>query len=640
MILLFSMSHTVDVERILGFKVSKEYQQRVNSSTHSGGWLYPGTKYVGPGNSLNKGEPVNHGDRLAQKHDLEYDYYTYLYNRGEISKEKFEEEIEKSDSNFIKENSWLNLQEGISKAGIIGKKAIEKVTGQLYPSTSMSDEPSQKRPREEFEIEDQDNLEELPLTQDSGISGNMTLTGTGKEASSLESQTHGDGIVSIPRQITEFGKKISTYRKVIDCISFAYASQTVKIKYKYGDPAVGQTRDAFMRNTCMAEIPWELPMLYLTPSEFDALPEGAIAKECRVKIRFRSGVPQFQTSSTLSSIATLNNKIELWSAKGLLQTGWGQNIRIASTDNKQPMKPTEFGLPFYQKETGTYPYLGLEDLLYGSNQSDSDMAANNTMACITGEEITLQNYFALTVNDNIGTQKNIVKSGWPLFRSAVTSKSGNLQDAVIHSDVYRPKIGLLKEPVPFNNHAIPFPDHGYADVLPMSINIPSGVGVEPMVMNIKNNETTYVETQQTQISITPEYSNAGQSIVTANKLNLYSPIEKSQVYIKGDWNKIQKACTQPSAHVGLRPIIALDPESSKAANINAWTSACAHWTIETEMDVEEHLPTRWAFGIPNVGYSEAYYKLDRYPDYNNDPRLISSTFGGLHPENKTSIVTT
>ena len=207
------MSHTVDVERILGFKVSKEYQQRVNSSTHSGGWLYPGTKYVGPGNSLNKGEPVNHGDRLAQKHDLEYDYYTYLYNRGEISKEKFEEEIKKSDSNFIKENSWLNLQEGISKAGIIGKQAIEKVTGQLYPSTSMSDEPSQKRPREEFEREDQDDLEELPLTQDSGISGNMTLTGTGKEASSLESQTHGDGIVSIPRQITEFGKKYQHIEK-------------------------------------------------------------------------------------------------------------------------------------------------------------------------------------------------------------------------------------------------------------------------------------------------------------------------------------------------------------------------------------------------------------------------------------------
>lgn len=628
------MSRKVDVEGILGFKVPEEYKNRVNSSTHSGGWLYPGTKYVGPGNSLNKGEPVNHGDRVAQKHDLEYDYYKYLYNRKEITKKEFEEKIKESDSNFIKENSWFNLQEAISKAGIIGKQTVEKITGQLYPS--MSEEPDNKRKRIGANIEREEEEEYIPASQDSGVGGEMVLTGTGKEASSLESQTNGNRIVSIPRQLTEFGKKISTYRKVIDCISFAYASHTINIEYKYGDDSVTPQRKAFIRNTCMAEIPWELPVLYLTPSEFGALPAGAIAKECRIKIRFRSGVPQFQTSSSLSSIATLNNKIELWSAKGLVQTGWGQNIRIANTDANQPMKPTEFGTPFYQKDTSSSPYLGLEDLLYGSNQSDSDMAANNTMACVTGEEITLQNYFALTVNDNIGEATNIIKSGWPLFRNAVTSKSGNLQDAVIHTDVYRPKIGLLTEPIPFNNHAIPFPDHGYSSVLPMTVTIPNGVGVEPMLTNITSNEGTYVETQLSSIRVAPDYTNASQDIVT-QKLNLYSPIEKSQVYIKGDWNEIQKGCTQPSAHVGLRPIIALDPASSKAANINAWTSACAHWTIEAEMDVEEHVPTRWAFGPPNVGYSEAHYKLGRYPEYNKDPRLASSTYGGLHPEKTTNI---
>lgn len=630
------MSRKVDVEGILGFKVPEEYKNRVNSSTHSGGFLYPGTKYVGPGNSLNKGEPVNHGDRVALKHDLEYDYYQYLYNKGEIDKKNFEEKIKESDSNFIKENSWFNLQEAISKVGIIGKKTVEKFTGQLYPS--MHGEPSSKKSKlDNPEQEEEEEEEEIIRTQDSGFTGDMTLTGTGKEASSLESQTHGEGIVSIPRQMTEFGKKISTYRKVIDCISFAYASQTINITYRYGPTSTAPTRNAFIRNTCMAEIPWELPILYLTPSEFSALPNGAIAKECRVKVRFRSGVPQFQTSSSLSSIATLNNKIELWSAKGLIQTGWGQNIRIASTDTNQPMKPTQFGLPFYQKDTSSSPYLGLEDLLYGSNQSDSDMAANNTMACITGEEITLQNYFSLTTNDNIGEDVNIKKGGWPLFRNAVTSKSGNLQDAVIHTDVYRPKIGLLKEPIPFNNHAIPFPDHGYSNVIPMEIAIPNGVGVEPMLTKITSNEGTYVETELSSIKVAPDYTSAAQDDVTVNKLDLYSPIEKSQVYIKGNWNEIQKGCTQPSAHVGLRPIIALDPASSKAANINAWTSACAHWTIETEMDVEEHVPTRWAFGPPNVGYSEAHYKLDRYPEYNNDPRLISSTYGGLHPEKRTSI---
>ena len=36
---------------------------------------------------------------------------------------------------------------------VTGKQAIEKVTGQLYPSTSMSGEPSQKKPRTNSEAE-------------------------------------------------------------------------------------------------------------------------------------------------------------------------------------------------------------------------------------------------------------------------------------------------------------------------------------------------------------------------------------------------------------------------------------------------------------------------------------------------------
>ena len=33
----------------------------------------PGYKYLGPGNRLDKGEPNNESDRVAKKHDEEYD---------------------------------------------------------------------------------------------------------------------------------------------------------------------------------------------------------------------------------------------------------------------------------------------------------------------------------------------------------------------------------------------------------------------------------------------------------------------------------------------------------------------------------------------------------------------------------------
>lgn len=165
-----------------------------------------------------------------------------------------------------------------------------------------------------------------------------------------------------------------------------------------------------------------------------------------------------------------------------------------------------------------------------------------------------------------------------------------------------------------------------------------GVGTEAMIQTVSNNEATYTETELTSLRVAPDYTDMSQTQVTVNPLSMYSPIEKSQMYIKGNYEGISHPQTQPSAHIGLRPIIALDPASASLANISAWTSACAHWTIETEMDVEEHVPTRWAFGPPNIGFKSAMYKAGRYPEYNDDPRYITGTYGGLHLEQRITVV--
>lgn len=35
-------------------------------------FVYPGNHYLGPGNNLNNGEPVNNADKIAQEHDFKY----------------------------------------------------------------------------------------------------------------------------------------------------------------------------------------------------------------------------------------------------------------------------------------------------------------------------------------------------------------------------------------------------------------------------------------------------------------------------------------------------------------------------------------------------------------------------------------
>lgn len=37
-------------------------------------FLYPGHKYLGPGNPLRNGKPVDKADQIAEKHDWEYHY--------------------------------------------------------------------------------------------------------------------------------------------------------------------------------------------------------------------------------------------------------------------------------------------------------------------------------------------------------------------------------------------------------------------------------------------------------------------------------------------------------------------------------------------------------------------------------------
>lgn len=38
------------------------------------GFLYPGSKYIGPGNKLDSGKPTSQADAVAREHDYQYDY--------------------------------------------------------------------------------------------------------------------------------------------------------------------------------------------------------------------------------------------------------------------------------------------------------------------------------------------------------------------------------------------------------------------------------------------------------------------------------------------------------------------------------------------------------------------------------------
>lgn len=58
-------------------KVKNPYEQAkfLLNAARGKGFVLPGSKYIGPGNELNKGKPVDEADANALQHDYDYDNY-------------------------------------------------------------------------------------------------------------------------------------------------------------------------------------------------------------------------------------------------------------------------------------------------------------------------------------------------------------------------------------------------------------------------------------------------------------------------------------------------------------------------------------------------------------------------------------
>lgn len=86
-----------------------------------------GHNYLGPGNKLDNGEPVNNADYIAQQHDIEY------------SKAKTKSDIFEADLRAIQsfQKDFVDSPNFSSAAGLIGlsiKHSVERLSNRiLYP---------------------------------------------------------------------------------------------------------------------------------------------------------------------------------------------------------------------------------------------------------------------------------------------------------------------------------------------------------------------------------------------------------------------------------------------------------------------------------------------------------------------------
>ncbi len=672
----------IDQERerlkgILGHGVSQEFVEWYRQDTKPGGFTTPFLRYQGPGNPTNIGEPVNEADKFAEKHDLQYAYASYKYQKGHITKDHYEKKITKIDEHFMANNAMnitgsMNPGEQLSSViGTVGiglKYAAETVIGQQYPDTDKS-KAFTPTPTTSTKLADKlfgnlkKNISSQKAMEVEGTSkrkaGEVTpvkaktqkvadtptkggdlpqaavpaqaevaipdiemasLTGTGKEQASGGASSDGMMVHYIEKPISIFGRKTSTYTKSHKFMTFGLAPAILN------GAAADVAQQNFWLTSYLAEVPWHIPALYLNQSEFDLIPNGSKVKSVNIEVIYRGSTIQFETNASASEFATLNQINDIAVAHGLNRTGWGSNVSFFGF-GAQTMLPTAIGRPQYGPNS---TYRGMIRDYYGSNNNAGEQFTGDIPKHQIGRHTFLYNYWASSSRGATQTSPNVgfrQFGGWPCLSEKINQMDGKtVVNQVVAASSYEPKMGMIKPVLQMEAHGLPFPQQGAGITVP-------GVGnlVQTRSSTFTVTNTAPTSSAQIQGATTEESSNYN---TTQPTFDIYTPIEKSQFSRSGLWN-VPEGHIQPSIHIGVQPVPALSTAALLATDgqFNQWTDTRAYWEVKATMIIEEYQPTAWPYATnPNVPAGEVIHfaPAAQRPAALTNPQNDGATLAGLY----------
>lgn len=454
--------------------------------------------------------------------------------------------------------------------------------------------------------------------------------GTGHNTDNL--QPGGDNIVApgpIERPIQTTGIETLTYRKVHRFLSFGLAYQPV-IRPVPG--AQNAANEVFMV-TPMCEIPWDRLFMYMNPSEYNLLPDGARVSSLHIKIRQRNVRVAFQTNASTSELATLNQNKNILYGYGLKQYNHGVNVKPTFSAEK-PMVAN--GIIEVDHDNNTkevamghlIDYHSHVDNLYGVQNSKAGFTTG-TPRHQFGIPYILPYYYACVTRTDDPTE-----SGWPCFQEYVKEvDADSTSGTVILEKSYKPDIGLIKTPHNAIIFSHPMKDREAAQVW----EVPLGAGNANQNYQNKYFMKGHVITSK-QATESYTQQNAWNTNNFVGNHNLEFPyevcqiIEKSQLYFSGH-RPHHSIKTQPSLHIGVQPVPALSTKNlTTTAADTTFTDTQAYWEVICTAKVVVGLPTHRPLAqAANCSVDELIYRMSADDeDVNYHLQLRASMIGGLY----------
>lgn len=462
-------------------------------------------------------------------------------------------------------------------------------------------------------------------------SKNMPETGTGKEQADGGADSMGMELYHIEKPLSLFDNRDNVYRKVHKFMTFGLAPN---IMISTG----ATTGSQCFLSTYLAEIPWHLPALYMTPGEFANLDHGATVKSVSLEVYYRGSTIQFETAATTTGLATLNQINDIAVAHALNKTGQGSNVSFTKFSSTQSMIPTTCDKPKYDTViTGTPPavvYRGMLMDYYGTNNDDANFT-NYIPHHQAGRQTFLYNYWAQTAMQNttaLPTRNQF--GGWPMLADKIEQIDGKTAvNQCVMTAHYVPKMAPLTTPLVNLGHGIPYPNSQNNFTIPIAGNLPAAriLGATPTGSDTPT-ATTGQQLVITETSQNYDNQTSGTGEQSVPTFTLYTPIEKSQFARTGAWGQMD-CHVQPSCHIGIQPVPSLTTSATLNSSVGdgTWTDVRGYWEVIATMHTKEHDPTAYPWSIiPNVPVGDVIYFNPTIPAVNIDPRSDGATWQGLY----------
>lgn len=557
--------------------------------------LYPDHNYLGPGNPLDNGPPVDNADKIAQKHDYDYNNAQSLLDVHLSDAEA----IGKFGLDFIKNP---NLPSAAGAIGLAGKKWLEYSTGgaTTYPfrfnpivkgvnsvqklftgkDLDVMSEPKKRRLDEKNIADSTSNAVSDSVSSAMEVNpqpGTSLPGGTGADISAT--------IIKNPHIKTVKFRFNKTFQCYTGGFQFTQVSPSTFLPANDKLPwdEVFNSWSKWHLTPLAALDPGAIWM-YCTPSEFNNLPHFAYATSCGIKVTPLGYRLPFQTNESQAGYANSQTLVQCCSAVGLNTIF---NIAITNYEIPTSTDPTKIANSLAKEP----PY---EYLMYGSG--------SHVGACV-GVPKHFNMYTAIMLERGGTSTSNPITESPNLIDHMCIQNVNDTKGIPVINYTHEFKNGLLKFPTSASQRNV--------------LNRNSTVAQSTLQEGFTNTLPNYFRSGANQdsggngwldttynVNFNPSYTDY--AVPGDSTDNFYNfTIEKSY-WLQRQIGQQQTPDYSPYVHFGCMPV----PSNFALATTETYAASVIQWEVQTCLEVEVNLNSITAY------YPVPYLK-SWDPVYNN-----------------------